>query len=56
VPYRRAWRPCAKDSGLSNIGFAVFWTLSHESNADAAVLDAMTAAREIETVLAKFPT
>ncbi|WP_262013332.1 type I restriction endonuclease subunit R [Micromonospora sp. Mcm103] len=49
-------RKRAEESGLSNVGFAVFWTLSHESDADAAGFDAMTAAREIETVLAKFPT
>ncbi|GHE36763.1 type I deoxyribonuclease HsdR [Streptosporangium violaceochromogenes] len=46
----------AEDSGLSSVGFAVFWTLSHESNAAAAGFDPMTAAREIETVLAKFLT
>lgn len=46
----------AEASGLSGMGFAVFWTLSHESQADAAGFDAMTAAREIESVLAKFPT
>lgn len=46
----------AEASGLSDIGFAVFWTLSQESKAEAAGFDAMTAAREIESVLAKFPT
>lgn len=46
----------AEDSGLSSVGFSVYWTLSHENKADAAGFDAMTAAREIETVLAKFPT
>jgi type I restriction enzyme R subunit len=46
----------ANESGLSSIGFAVFWTLSRESAAEAAAFDALTAAREIETVLAKFPT
>ncbi|PPF44841.1 deoxyribonuclease HsdR [Pseudoclavibacter sp. AY1F1] len=46
----------AEASGLSGIGFAVFWTLSHESHSEAAGFDAMTAAGEIESVLAKFPT
>ncbi|WP_108249997.1 type I restriction endonuclease subunit R [Planctomonas deserti] len=46
----------AEASGLSGMGFAVFWTLSHESHSEAAGFDAMTAAREIESVLAKFPT
>lgn len=45
----------AERSGLTNVGFAVFWTLSKESETDSAGFDAMTAAREIETVLAKFP-
>lgn len=49
-------RKQAQESGLSGVGFAVFWTLSYESKTDATGFDAMTAAREIETVLVKFPT
>ncbi|WP_327025189.1 type I restriction endonuclease subunit R [Micromonospora sp. NBC_01739] len=46
----------AKDSGLSDIGFAIYWVICQGSTAKAAAFDSMAASREIETVLAKFPS
>lgn len=45
----------ALESGLSDIGFAVSWVLRLDEEATDAALDPMTAAKEIEGVLAKFP-
>jgi len=45
----------AQESGLSDIGFAVYWVIRQDKDATAAAFDPMTAAKEIEGVLAKFP-
>ncbi len=46
----------AKESGLSDLGFAIYWVISQDGGAKAASFDGMAASREIETVLAKFPS
>ncbi len=45
----------AKVSGLTDVGFAVYWTLDRDESTGAAGVDPVVAAREIETVLGKFP-
>ena len=56
------WRPKRprlsrgpRESGLSGVGFAVFWVLEQDDIAKAAGVRPMAAAKEIETLLAKFP-
>jgi type I restriction enzyme R subunit len=46
----------AKESGLSDLGFAIYWVISRDDGAKRASFDGMVASREIETVLAKFPS
>lgn len=47
----------AEESGLSDLGFAVYWVIGQDGGgAKEASFDRMAASREIETVLAKFPT
>lgn len=46
----------AKESGLSDLGFAIYWVISQDSGARATSFDGMAASHEIETVLAKFPS
>jgi type I restriction enzyme R subunit len=48
-------RKAAEESGLSDVGFAVHWQLSREQALTGAGLDTLTVAREVETVLGKFP-
>jgi len=50
---KAAIRKQADDSGLTDVGFAVFWVLSRGSIADD--FDPIVAAHEVEAVLAKFP-
>lgn len=45
----------AKDSGLSNRAFAVFWELKDDAALGAAGISAMELAKEAEGVLARFP-
>jgi type I restriction enzyme R subunit len=45
----------ADESGLSPIGFAVYWILDIDEVVKWAGIDTMAAAREIATTLAKFP-
>jgi type I restriction enzyme R subunit len=45
----------AKESGLSNVGFAVLWVLEHEKTVIAAGIDPLDAAQETEALLGKFP-
>jgi len=45
----------AQESGLSEIGFAVYWVIRQDKDVTAAAFDPMTAAKEIEGVLTKFP-
>lgn len=46
----------ARESGLSDVGFAIYWVISRDDGAKTASFDGMAASREIETVLAKFPS
>jgi type I restriction enzyme, R subunit len=48
-------RKKAEQSGLSDVGFAVYWVLEQEKKVAAAGVDPMAAAQEIEAVLTKFP-
>jgi type I restriction enzyme R subunit len=45
----------AKDSGLSNRAFAVFWELKDDAALGAAGISAMELAKEAEGVLVRFP-
>jgi type I restriction enzyme R subunit len=45
----------AEETGLSDIGFAVFWVLDQDETVAAATVDPLVTAQEIETVLSKFP-
>ena len=45
----------AQRSGLSDIGFAVHWQLSRDEALVSASLDSLAVAREVETLLTKFP-
>lgn len=44
----------ADDSGLTDVGFAVFWVLEQDKTVTAAGIDPLAAAREIESVVGKF--
>jgi type I restriction enzyme R subunit len=48
--------PLTRGSGLSDLGFAIYWVIIRDDGAKAASFDGMAASREIETVLAKFPS
>lgn len=45
----------AEESGLSDIGFAVFWVLEQDEAVVTIGLDLLAAAQEIEALLSKFP-
>lgn len=46
----------ARESGLSHVGFAIYWVISQDHGSKATSFDGMAASREIETVLTKFPS
>jgi type I restriction enzyme R subunit len=48
-------RKAALTSGLSDVGFAVHWQLGRDEALTGAGLDTLEAAREVETLLGKFP-
>lgn len=48
-------RKAAQQSGLSDVGFAVHWQLGRDEALKSAGLDTVAVAREVETLLAKFP-
>ncbi len=48
-------RKKAAQSGLSAVGFAVYWVMEQHATVAAAGVDPMAAAQEVEGVLAKFP-
>ena len=48
-------RRAAEVSGLSDVGFAVLWQLKQDQSLASAGLDSLAVAKEVETVLAKFP-
>jgi len=52
---KRAARKKAEDSGLSDVGFAVFWVLEQDETVIAASVEPLAAAQEVEVVLAQFP-
>lgn len=45
----------ARESGLSDLGFAVFWVMEQDEAVAATGLDLLATAQEIEAVLGKFP-
>jgi type I restriction enzyme R subunit len=45
----------AKESGLRDVGFAIYTVLLSDEHVSAASIEALAAAREIEILLAKFP-
>jgi type I restriction enzyme R subunit len=48
-------RKAAEDSGLSDVGFAVHWQLSSDEKLKNAGLDTLAVARDVESLLGKFP-
>lgn len=52
---KEATMKAARDSGLSPRAFGVFWLLRDDSAVKRAGLDAMSLAKEAETLLARFP-
>lgn len=48
-------RKAAEKSGLTDVGFAVHWQLSRDEGLKTAGLDTIAVAREVETLLGKFP-
>ena len=52
---RESLMKAARDSGLSERAFAVYWVLREDDAVKAAGLDAMVLAREAEALLARFP-
>lgn len=50
---KAAIRKQAEESGLTDIGFAVFWVLSRGGGVDG--FDPIATAREVESVMEKFP-
>jgi type I restriction enzyme, R subunit len=48
-------RKAVEAGGLSDVGFAVHWQLSRDETLNGAGLDTMVVAREVETLLGKFP-
>lgn len=49
-------RQKAKESGLTDVGFAIYWVIAQDEAANKESFDGMAASREIESVLAKFPS
>lgn len=45
----------AENNGLSDVGFAVFWTLEQDKPVASAGIAPVSAAKEIEAILTKFP-
>jgi type I restriction enzyme, R subunit len=52
---RAAARKAAEESGLSTIGFAVFWSLRSDDAIQRAGIDAAQVASEVETLIERFP-
>ena len=52
---KEAARQAATDSGLSDAGFAVFWTLRNDGALENAGVDAMEVSREVEGLTIRFP-
>lgn len=49
-------RQRAKESGLSDLGFAIYWVLSHGGGPSVGPVDFSFAAHEIEVELGKYPS
>lgn len=52
---KEAAMKAARESGLSARAFAVYWTMRSDSAVQAAELDAMSIAKELEALLARYP-
>lgn len=52
---KSAAKKAEAESGLTPIGFAVFWSLQSDEAIRGAGLDASQVAREVETLLGRFP-
>lgn len=52
---KAAARNAAEQSGLSTTGFAVFWNLRNDDAIGRAGIDAAQVAREVETLIERFP-
>jgi type I restriction enzyme R subunit len=52
---KAAARKAAEESGLSTTGFAVFWNLRRDVAIKRANIDAAQVAREVETLIERFP-
>jgi type I restriction enzyme R subunit len=46
----------AKESGLTDLGFAIYWVIKQDDGAKKMSFDGLAASREIETMLGKFPS
>lgn len=55
VVEKEAARKAAHDSGLTDVGFAVHWQLGRDAVLVGAGIDTLAVAREVETLLGKFP-
>ncbi|MYS15549.1 HsdR family type I site-specific deoxyribonuclease [Streptomyces sp. SID4982] len=55
VVEKEAAQKAAQDSGLSDVGFAIHWQLSRDEALIDAGLDTLAVAREVESLLDKFP-
>ncbi|MGW6977894.1 type I restriction endonuclease subunit R [Streptomyces sp. NPDC054932] len=55
VAEKEAAHEAARDSGLSAVAFAVHWQLGRDEALTAAGADTLAVAREVETLLGKFP-
>jgi type I restriction enzyme R subunit len=55
VQEKEAARKAAQESGLSDVGFAVHWQLARDDGLTAADLNTLVVAREVETLIGKFP-
>jgi type I restriction enzyme R subunit len=52
---KAATRRAEVESGLSSTGFAVFWSLRPDQALERAGVDARQVAREVETLITRFP-
>ncbi len=55
VGEREAALEAAKESGLTSRGFSVFWSLKDSQALDSAGISPIGLAREVETILSRFP-
>jgi len=53
---KEATKQKAKESGLADLGFAIYWVIAQDEGAKKVSFDGMAASRKIESVLDKFPS